>query len=74
MLRRPTAPDTGAPTPSSRRGGLPVALPTRRRAPLIGGVTMGIRAPAHGRCFPKSVFTSIFGIYSWFSLRALMPM
>lgn len=65
MPRRPTAPDTGAPTPSSPSGGLPAASPTRTRAPLIeeGGVTMGIRAPAHGRSVFRNQFLLQFLVF-----------
>lgn len=64
--RLPVGQDTGTPAPSFHTGG-----PLRawhRRAPLTGGgaVTMDIRGWSYRQSFPKSVFTSIFGIYSLF--------
>lgn len=65
--RLPMGQDTGIPTQSFQTGGLLGAL--HMRAPLTeeAVITMDIRGWSYRQSFPKSVFTSIFGIYSLFS-------
>lgn len=73
--RRPAAPDTGTPAPSSHRGGRPAASPTTAPLPGGGGVTRGIRAPAHGRSVFRSQFLLQFLVFilCLVLVRALMP-
>lgn len=64
--RLPRGRDTGAPARSFRPGGPPGAWPRRAPSPGGGAATVGIRGCSYRQRFPKSVFTSIFGIYSLF--------
>lgn len=67
--RLPMGQATGIPTQSFQTGGLLGAL--HMRAPLTeeAVITMDIRGWSYRQSFPKSVFTSIFGIYSLFSFN-----